>query len=553
MALTMAALVSLASASEPTTQAHTNVSAAASSPPHYPAAPPDARITDLGWFAPTPKPAHRATRPDRVELAYVIPIHGQITPSTFDIIRRKLTARPAAMVIFDIKTPGGRVDVTEEIIQFIQRDHFLQNDLNEIYTVAYVNPRAISAGAIIAMACNEIVMAPGGLIGDATPIFAGAGGVQSMDKDTRAKMHSYVQAVAVSVAGQSGHDPLLAKCMISMEFTAWLVRNRDTMELRIVSPDEFHEPIANIPPAVHPTTAPAITTGSAEWEFLRVIDGPDTVLTLQADEAEFLGLSSATLMSMNDVKAHFNIQNIQVLENNWSESMVEFLTSPAVTGILAFVLIMGVYAFTHTGSVTSAIMIVLSLALLLGARYLTGLALWWEILVLAVGIVLLLLEIFILPGFGVAGILGIVMILVGLLLTLVPYVPGEMPWPKGNLAWGMFRQTLLALCIAFVAATVTGYFLMKNLPKLPIGRRLALAAPEAVNAPPVVDVPLYEQIKPGSEGVLEGTCRPIGTVRVGDKLFDAMSEGDVIERGERVRVLRREGNTLVVERSPNLS
>ena len=84
----------------------------------------------------------------------------------------------------------------------------------------------------------------------------------------------------------------------------------------------------------------------------------------------------------------------------------------------------------------------------------------------------------------------------------------------------------------------------------PGASRLALAAPEAVNAPPVVDVGLYEGIAPGCEGVLEGTCRPVGTVRIGDKLFDAMSEGEMIERGERVRVLRREGNTLVVERSP---
>jgi membrane-bound serine protease (ClpP class) len=233
--------------------------------------------------------------------------------------------------------------------------------------------------------------------------------------------------------------------------------------------------------------------------------------------------------------------------------MVEFLTSPAITGILAFILVIGVYAFTHTGSPTSILMVVLSLGLLLGARYLTGLALWWEILVLAVGVLLILLEVFVLPGFGVAGIIGIVMVLVGLLLTLVPHMPGEIPLPKGNLGWSVFKQTLLAVSIAFIAATIAGYYLMRNLPKMPIGRRLALAAPEAVNAPPVADVSLYEGIKPGSEGVLEATCRPIGTVRIGGELFDAMSEGDMIERGQRVRVLRREGNTLVVERSPEPS
>jgi len=551
MAATLAVLVSWASAQTaderdageaPATQA--------AMLPHYPAAPPGARSTDLGWFAPPTMPSGvvRATRPEEVELAYVIPIREGIAHKTIDTIRRKLAARPAAMVIFDINTHGGLVDVTEEITELFLRD------LNDTYTVAYINPDAFSAGAIIAMACNEIVMSPTGRTGAATPVISGAGGVQDMGRDYRAKMHGAVQSIAEAVAQQNGYDTLLARSMISVEVRAWLIRDRNTMELRIIEPRVFPEHIANIPPAMRSTTAPVGDESQTPWDFLRVINGPDsdsdTVLVLTADKAFSYGLSSATLRTLEDVQAHFNVKTLQVLEDNWSEHMVEFLTSPAVTGILAFFLIIGVYAFTHTASPTSIVIVVICLSLLLGARYLTGLALWWEILVLITGIVLILLEVFVLPGFGVAGILGILMTLVGLILITVPHVPGDMPLPRGNLAWGVFKTTLLAICIAFIAATVTGYYLMRNLPKLPIGRRLALAAPTASNAPPVVDVKLYESIKPGAEGVLESTCRPVGRVRIGGEIFDAMSEGDMIERGERVRVLRRESNTLVVERSP---
>jgi len=517
-----------------------------SQPAHvkYPAAPPGARITDLGWFAPPIAPTK--TRPAEVKFAYIIPIHEEITPKTFDAIKRKLRSRPSGvnMIIFDIDTPGGRIYVMEKITEL-----FLQ-DLSDVYTVAYVNPDAFSAGAIIAMACNEIVMSPLGRIGAATPIMGGS--AEDMGPDVRAKMHSAVQKIASTVADQNGYSPLLAKAMVSKEIDIWLIRNRRTMELQIVSPTDFPDKIANLPPAMQTATAPAVAADSTPWDFIRVIDGPNTILTMDSSEAYSVGLSSGKFKSLDDLKTAYHVESSVYIGDNWSEVLVDFLTSAEITGVLIFLLVIGVYALTHTGSHTSMILVAVSLALLLGARYLTGLALWWEILVLLAGLVLIIIEVFVIPGFGFTGILGIILVLAGLFLTLVPNLPGEAPLPKDRLGWSTLTDALLALCVAFVAATIAGYYLVRNLPRLPWARRLTLKPAVALNGPPVVEIDLYESIMPGSVGHAETVLRPVGKVRIGRDLFDAIAEGEMITAGASIRVLRREGNTLVVETTRDL-
>jgi membrane-bound serine protease (ClpP class) len=174
-------------------------------------------------------------------------------------------------------------------------------------------------------------------------------------------------------------------------------------------------------------------------------------------------------------------------------------------------------------------------------------ALWWEIALFGLGLILIMVEVFITPGFGVMGISGILCVLAALLAIAVPNAPGEMPVPKGEWAWQWFTQGVLWLSLGFIASVVSGAVLSRYLPRAPIARRLFLGPAEAVAEPPVAETAPVKHVQVGDLGTVEGMCRPVGKVRFGDDLLDASSEGDVIPPGTRVRVLRREGNRLIVE------
>ncbi|MCY2924662.1 MAG: hypothetical protein NT031_04365, partial [Planctomycetota bacterium] len=153
------------------------------------ARPEDARVRPDGWFAPRAGLSARAMLPDAVGKAFVIPIHGEIDGDLVSAIERKIVlcrGKGADLVIFDLDTYGGEVVAMDRICEAITRD------LGQTYTVAYVNPKAISAGAIISLACREIVMAPAGKIGDALAIRLGPDGriEHASDEEVRSKLRS---------------------------------------------------------------------------------------------------------------------------------------------------------------------------------------------------------------------------------------------------------------------------------------------------------------------------------------------------------------------------
>ena len=160
---------------------------------------------------------------------------------------------------------------------------------------------------------------------------------------------------------------------------------------------------------------------------------------------------------------------------------------------------------------------------------------------------MLLVEIFVIPGFGVTGVAGILCCVAALLAMLIPNAPTELPWPQTEGAWEMLKTGVLWMMAAFVAATVTAAALARFLPKVPIAGRLVLAAPEgSLTAPTTEDAPILD-VRPGQVGEVTQTCRPVGKVRIGGRLVDAIADGAFIEAGAEVVVLRNEGNRVVIE------
>ena len=166
-----------------------------------------------------------------------------------------------------------------------------------------------------------------------------------------------------------------------------------------------------------------------------------------------------------------------------------------------------------------------------------------------VGVALLSLEVFVIPGFGVTGILGILCCLAGLLGILIANPPDELPIPKTDVDWGQLLNGLFALGTAFVLAVAGMFALSRYLPKVPVASRLVLKPVGNLADTTLADESPMRAVRPGDVGTVEGTCRPAGKVRFGENLVDATSQGAIIETGERVRALGRQGNRVVVERA----
>ena len=498
--------------------------------------------TPDGWFR-LPD-VDRPALPAEVTKAFVIPIHGPITNTTFKSVRRKVIrckTAGAKLVVFDMDTPGGRTDAMEAITEQIL------DELPGVTTVAYVNRDAYSAGAIISLACHEIAMAPRAVIGDAMPILIGAQGQPvPLPKALRAKIESYVLAEVRLLAQERGHNQALCEAMVTLDMELWLIRNAKTRELNVVEAEKWR---GKLPGAPGDDTAGLFGTNDTAWEYVRRIHREDKLATLTTDEALSAGLARYFFKDTAALKEHYNVVGeLVALEDNWSEEVVAFLTSQAMMAFLIFVGILCAYVEINSpGFGIPGAVAILCFAIVFGSQYLAGMAQFWEIALFFVGVVLLLVEVLVIPGFGVAGIAGILCCFAALLAMLVANAPTELPWPDTKGAWAMFTTGVLWLMATFVGAMVAGVVLGRYLHRVPLAGRLVLAAPDARDTAPTSEEAPIRHIRPGQTGSVIQTCRPGGKGDIGGELADAIAEGAFVEAGSEVTVLRVEGNRVVVE------
>jgi len=549
LALSAAALLAVGqSGPEPGTSPATQPATASATRPAAAAPadvdiPPGAKVTEEGWFAPRKREAGLPSRPEEPEKVFVIPIREEITTKTFDGLKRKARrcrAAGADLVILDMDTWGGEVGAALDITRLIK------TELHDIYTITYVRTRAISAGAMIATACDEIILSNVGKYGDSAPISMG-GTIEGVERE---KIETVLRNEFKESAQRNGYPDALAQKMVSASLDVWLIRHRSTDEIRYVLAEEWKDRVAR----------PGELLSGKEWKYVRTVVPKGRLLTLTPKETVDYGFASAIVrpaMDERPLEPLYERLNMvgepTFLEDNWSENLAAFFMSPAVSSILLLVGIVGVFSEMRTpGFGVPGIIGILAFAVLFGSRYLTNMAQWWEIALFALGLVLLAVEVFVIPGFGVVGIAGILCCLVALVAIVVPNAPDEIPWPKTNLDWDLFNRSLFWMALGLMAGVLAILILSQYLPNsrmLP--RQLVLAAAEASEegGAPVSDASPIRRIRPGDRGVVEGMCRPVGKVRFGDDLLDAVTEGGVIERGAMVRVLRREGNRVVVERT----
>jgi membrane-bound serine protease (ClpP class) len=244
-----------------------------------------------------------------------------------------------------------------------------------------------------------------------------------------------------------------------------------------------------------------------------------------------------------------------VLETTWSEEMVRWINSPAVMAVLVMLAMLGVYIeFNTPGVGLPGLAAVICFTIIIGSKYLIGLANWVEVALLVLGILLLLIEFLVLPGFGIAGFSGIVCIFAGLFGMLVKNPPGKWykPWPETPLDWDLFFNGVIGLSIGFVGFVLLAWLLAKYMPKIPFLRGLILV-PTAATAGGGMRVSMTSppqgetvSVKAGDEGEVVSALRPTGNARFADAIVDVVAEAEFLDKGTKVTIIEIHGNRVVV-------
>jgi len=416
-------------------------------------------------------------------VVYVVPVEGMIDLGLAPFIQRVLDEAEkehAKAVVLEINTFGGRVDAAVVI-----RDALLES---KVPTVAFVNRRAISAGALISLAAETIAMADGSTIGAATPVQMGAPGAPA--QPVAEKTVSYMRKEFSATAESRKRPTLVAEAMVD-----------------------------------------------ADVEIKGVID-KGKLLTLTTKEALKLKVADFSANSLELVLESRNLANADVryASETWAESFVRFLTDPAVSSLLMTLGILGIIAeIRMPGFGVPGVVGLTSLALFFWGHGLVRLAGLEEILLVGLGLILLGIEVFIVPGFGIFGVLGIAALLGGLGLSLV----------GAGATWEVVLEAVGQVAISLVIAITISLVLLRVFPRLPFGKRLVLdkelGAEEGYESTPETDRQWI-----GKQGMAGSDLHPSGIAHFNGHRVDVVSEGEFIQAGQWIEVVHVEGNRIVV-------
>ena len=393
---------------------------------------------------------------------------------------------------------------------------------------------------MISVSCQDIIMLENTTIGDCAPISLGA----SLEGVEREKTESFTRAAFKRAAEANGYPQALLQAMVTMQIEVYKVKNLETGEFEFFEGDKLPG-----------------DSNAYDIENKILIDSADKLVTLTASEAFDYGIARAVVKDLNGVLdflakrdgVSFADEPI-VLDTTWSEEIARWLNSPAVMAVLVLLALLGVYIeFNSPGIGLPGLVALICFVIIIGSKYITGLANWIEVALFFIGILLLLIEFFIIPGFGIAGISGFVCIFVGLFGMLLKNPPDEIPWPDNAFEWGDFNQGIVGLSLGIGAFLICAWLLSKYLPKIPYLGSMILA-PDSSKKGGITRLSItkpreseIDKVNIGDIGEVISTLRPTGKVTFKDAIVDVVAEGDFINKGVKVKITGIHGNRVVVK------
>lgn len=438
-------------------------------------------------------------------LVYTFAIQDNIAAPTWRITQEAIeeaVSMKADVVILHLNTYGGEVSAADSIRTKL---------LNAPMPVhVFIDDNAASAGALIAIACDSIYMKPGGKIGAATV-------VNQTGEQVPDKYQSYMRATMRATAEAHGKDTI-----ISGADTLYTWHRNPAIAEAMVDPRLYVEGVSD--------------TGQ--------------VLTFTASEAMANGYCEGMAASIEEVIAILGIEEYELstYKPTGMDKVIGFLINPMVSGVLIMIIIGGIYFELQSPGIGFALGASIVAALLYFAPlYLEGMAENWELILFIVGIILIMVEVFAIPGFGVAGVAGIIAVITGLTLSLVDNVVFEDPEFTGE-GLGILMKSLSLVLVAVLMGIIFSLWATRKLLTTTAFGNLSLKSEQRAEEG-FIGVGTEQRELIGEEGVAQTVLRPSGRVMIKDKLYDAKSEYGFIEKGEAIRVVRYETGQVYVVKS----
>lgn len=387
----------------------------------------------------------------------------------------------ADIVVIEMDTYGGILTDAKEIVDAL-------SEFKKPVWV-FIHSDAASAGAMISIACDSIYMSSAASIGAATAV--DENGEKALDK-----YQSYTRAIMRATAEKHKRDPRIAEGMVDESFA------------------------------------------------IEGIKSVGQIITFSTSEAIKHGYCEGQAESIEEILKNNKIDNYEIdhFELSAVDKIVAFFLNPVISGILIFVIIGGIYFEMQTpGMGFAGLAALIALIAYLVPYYLNGLADNWEILALFVGLILIAAEVFVIPGFGIAGIAGIMLTVLSLILIMVDNRAFDFEFVRT-------KDLLVAAAAAFsgifggIALLVFGGV---QLTRTAAFRKIALT--ETQKSEEGFSVSIYKERMTGKNGIAHTVLRPSGRVIIDNQLFDAFTRGEYVEKGSEIEVVSQEGSTLLVK------
>ena len=426
---------------------------------------------------------------NKPKIIFVLPIKEEIGPASARHIEEGFMQAEqikADYIILHLNTFGGTVDDADKMRTTLMK--------SKMPVYAFIDNNAASAGALISIACDSIYMSPGASIGAATVV--GQDGVPSPEK-----YQSYMRSMLRSTAEAKGRDPKIAEAM-----------NDPRM-------------------------------------FIPGVNDSGKVLTFTTREAIKNNYCEGEAKTVEEVLKLAGVKNYEIETYAITRvgKVIDWLIHPFISGILIMIIIAGIYyEFQAPGTIFPIAASVVAALLYFAPHYLGGLAENWEILLFIAGLILLAVEVFVVPGFGVAGVLGVLFIVLGLTLSLIKSVPSDFPinLPDGN---AFVKALFIVLSSMIISIGLSFYFFGKFM-RSSVFKHVSVQATIGKEGG-YVGVDLKEKELVGKTGTAFTLLRPSGKVEMDGAIYDATAETGYIEKGEKVVVVKYETAQLFVRKA----
>jgi membrane-bound serine protease (ClpP class) len=423
---------------------------------------------------------------DHLPKVYVFNISEEIAPPVARRMKKAFTEAgqiEADLIVLHMNTYGGLLDAADTMRSRILR--------SKIPVIVFIDNNAASAGALISIACDSIYMTKGASIGAATVVNQSAQALPD-------KYQSYMRAMMRSTAEAKGRNPDIAEAMVDQDL------------------------------------------------YVPEVSDSGKVLTFTTSEAIANGFCEAQVESVNEAVKHYGFPRFETyrLEIGLTDKIIDFLISPMIHGVLIMIIVAGIYFELQTPGIGfPSIASLVAGVLYFAPLYIEGLAENWEILVFIAGIVLIILEVFVVPGFGITGVSGIVLVVVGLVLSLLANVRFDF----SPVDFNSLLEALFVVLLAVIGAIVISFEAAKHLlgnPRFGIALAKTQQHDEGYVA---ADTSLVSLI--GAEGTTYTILRPAGKVLIDNDIYDAVCREGYIEKGEKVRVIDFKNAQLIVAKT----